>query len=928
MKGEAVGRLLRSYGMEPHELHEVEKVVQEGKRTFAILLAIGRGNEIRTFVERERYTQSNLDAKLPISLPVLRDYIGPVGADDFDLRQWEFIAPIFRGTHSYMAAETILPFTLEERLNKEKEGSFGAIYKVKLPRSHVEALATTREEEPILIRKDIGILSTGHTLETLNINFREELKMLACLSALKHPSILPLFGSYTLNKTHSFLFPKKDCNLAEILAGKLNNIIFRNDRSTFHALSHLSSAIESLHNFTSDRFQVELIGCHRDIKPDNILVDSQGLYLADFGLSVFREAKDGSSTSYNHGGGYYRAPECEIPSNRFQKGKINRASDIWSFGCILAEVLTYLCKGPEGVVAFKQERRIELYGGLTTFVFHNRDEEHPRVKPWLKQLPMGTENAREGLLSLVLATLNIEHGERPSATKLTLALRRLSLQCRLKEVSAKLKAFRGRKDLTDIDIELERMMLIQASIDDVQTNSTFVDLRRALDAKLSTASSVDDVLRDFDEVEAGVEEQDRQNVYAQDIELLSYRLFGAVDRLLNVVPDHVKADLQSRLEIQFLSTEDRETLERYRDAFNGSAENRLFSRLAAAKLMNLSYSSTNLQQFGKLQYDSSMIGSLEEFDGICTANFEACRVIVENKKILSSQSEHGERILQRVQGLAEELAKPPIPDSNTLQCVGFCINLKETSFSLLFKFPVINDDDAYSQWTVPRTLSGILIAKAKKPMLEHRFQLALGLARSIAQLHKAAWLHKNLHSGSVVFFQSQYKSSTTEDSITKPDIDFRQPFVVGFNHSRPGDVNEWSEGLSADTSLLDYHHPDYACGKEGYLLAYDYYSLGLVLLEVGLWKTLSMLKAKKKGMRPHKLSRRIIEDLVPELGAQMGSVYAAVVRFCLDEIQKEPEEPGTSDIHTAHVQLMFNERVVKRLQACTLVLAGPDDSHL
>ena len=89
-----------------------------------------------------------------------------------------------------------------------------------------------------------------------------------------------------------------------------------------------------------------------------------------------------------------------------------------------------------------------------------------------------------------------------------------------------------------------------------------------------------------------------------------------------------------------------------------------------------------------------------------------------------------------------------------------------------------------------------------------------------------------------------------------------------------------------------------------------------------------MLKVKKKGMRPHKLSRRIVEDLVPELGAQMGSVYAAVVRFCLDEIQKEPEEPGTSDIHTAHVQLMFNERVVKRLQACTVVLAGPDDSHL
>ncbi|KAF2852779.1 kinase-like protein [Plenodomus tracheiphilus IPT5] len=954
MTNEAIARALLSYGMDRHELHQVNaKVVDNGRKTFAILIMIGRGDAIRTFVEKERYSPSGLDAKLPLMYPEVREHIGH-DADDFDLRQWELIAPIFYGTHSCLADETILPFTYENPLKEEKQGSFGKVYEVKLPRSHIKALATAEEVLPMLIRKDIGMIASpkddgpmngedrGTDEEPLNnpktitarqildkklvTNFRQELKMLAHLRALRHPSILPLFGSYTFKSTHSFLFPRKACNLGEVLSGEFQPLVFKSDRSIFYALSLLSSAMESLHNFTSDTFQVDLIGCHRDIKPDNILVDDEGLYLADFGLSVFREAKDGSSTSYNHGGGHYRAPECEIPTTRFQKGKINRASDVWSFGCILAVVLTYLTNGHAGVTEFKQKRWIQLDGVFATYIFHNRERDHPHVKPWLKQLPMSTETARPELLALILEILNTDPLKRPLAKSVTLALRRVSILCRLKEVSVKVRAFCGLVNNVEIEMEYERLMLIQASISDAQTDPTLLDLRHALDAKLSTPSSIDDILRDFDALELEIGTQSKANMDPQDFGLLCVYLYGAIDRLLDAAPKSVKKGLLSRLEIKFLSTEDQETLERYRDAFSGSEDYRVLSRLAAAKLMNVSHPSSIQEQDKALQYDSSLITSAEKYDGIEVADFNGVPVVVESKKILVDRTnEYGQRLLERVIRLTEELSKPPIEGLNTLRCVGFHINLAYASFSLLFRFPEIDSDQRSLKRRIPRTLAGILAAKTKKPMLEHRFQLALNLAQSVAQFHKAAWLHKNLNSCSIVFFQPQIDSSNTESPIAEPTIDFRQPFVVGFNHSRPEDEKEWSEGPVADASLLDYQHPDYTHSnpKKRYRRVYDYYSLGMVLLEIGLWKTLKRLtKDLGKNTVPHEVSLRVIEDLVPELGVHMGSTYASVVRFCLKGIQKEPEEDSTSSAQAIHVQLMFNEMVIKPLQACIPVL-GP-----
>lgn len=88
---------------------------------------------------------------------------------------------------------------------------------------------------------------------------------------------------------------------------------------------------------------------HRDIKPDNILLDSQNkLKLADFGLakkgSFLQRRKSNAIVSL-----WYRAPEIILGSEEYLFGV-----DIWSIGCILAELLykrpIFMCRSEDEVL--------------------------------------------------------------------------------------------------------------------------------------------------------------------------------------------------------------------------------------------------------------------------------------------------------------------------------------------------------------------------------------------------------------------------------------------------------------------------------------------------------------------------------------------------------------------------------------------------
>jgi len=77
---------------------------------------------------------------------------------------------------------------------------------------------------------------------------------------------------------------------------------------------------------------------HRDLKPSNLLLNSEcHMKVCDFGLARSLDTRDPDQTPLLTdyvATRWYRAPEILLGSNKYTKGV-----DMWSMGCILAELI-------------------------------------------------------------------------------------------------------------------------------------------------------------------------------------------------------------------------------------------------------------------------------------------------------------------------------------------------------------------------------------------------------------------------------------------------------------------------------------------------------------------------------------------------------------------------------------------------------------
>ena len=126
--------------------------------------------------------------------------------------------------------------------------------------------------------------------------------------------------------------------------------------------------------------------CHRDIKPQNLLVDPTNhvLKICDFG-SAKRLIKGEVNVSYICSR-YYRAPELIFGATEY-----NNAIDVWSVGCVMAELLLGqpLFPGESGVDQLVEI--IKVLGTPTREQIHSMNPNYsefkfPQIKahPWPK----------------------------------------------------------------------------------------------------------------------------------------------------------------------------------------------------------------------------------------------------------------------------------------------------------------------------------------------------------------------------------------------------------------------------------------------------------------------------------------------------------------------------------------------------------------
>ena len=188
--------------------------------------------------------------------------------------------------------------------------------------------------------------------------FDKEVKCLRLLNQLRHPNIIPLWGCYTYRGEQNFIFPYLDMDLGRFMLTETRHKDFQWDFTFYSALAGLASALSKTHHLLLNQVDhgvdFHAIGYHHDLRPPNVLVRADMFVLADFGLGTLKGAEELSHTPYKSINGDYIAPECtdmqEIPQT------VNRAIDVWAFGCLMAEVITYMLKGARGVEEFRRKR--------------------------------------------------------------------------------------------------------------------------------------------------------------------------------------------------------------------------------------------------------------------------------------------------------------------------------------------------------------------------------------------------------------------------------------------------------------------------------------------------------------------------------------------------------------------------------------------
>lgn len=104
-----------------------------------------------------------------------------------------------------------------------------------------------------------------------------------------------------------------------------------------------------------------------------------------------------------------------------------------------------------------------------------------------------------------------------------------------------------------------------------------------------------------------------------------------------------------------------------------------------------------------------------------------------------------------------------------------------------------------------------------------------GLCRLRYELHVANWLHKAICSDNVLFIRQSGASGPNGQ------ISARSVYLAGYEFSRPGRLRDPTQP-AGDVVRSVYAHPAYRGGDVRYRRLFDIYSLGVVLLEIGLWQ--------------------------------------------------------------------------------------------
>lgn len=243
------------------------------------------------------------------------------------------------GKHQYFGSEDVVPFEAQGLLGV---GTFGVVDRVK-----------STLTGSVYARKRIKRSDRRSMHRKMEIFEKEVLAM----KRLQHQHVVKLVGSYTDPVYAAFIVsPVADSNLKDFLDATAAD-------PTLQALSTLRSFFGCLANGLE--YMHRRLVRHKDIKPMNILVKGKSVLYTDFGIA-FDWADAGKSTTQDTIPAMtrvYSAPEMLTDAPR------NSAADMWSLGCVFAEILLVL----RGSSVLELKEFLKEYGTKSPIYALNKD---------------------------------------------------------------------------------------------------------------------------------------------------------------------------------------------------------------------------------------------------------------------------------------------------------------------------------------------------------------------------------------------------------------------------------------------------------------------------------------------------------------------------------------------------------------------------
>jgi len=254
--------------------------------------------------------------------------------------------------------------------------------------------------------------------------------------------------------------------------------------------------------------------------------------------------------------------------------------------------------------------------------------------------------------------------------------------------------------------------------------------------------------------------------------------------------------------------------------------------------------------------------------------------------------DHKKAVRSRIKALAVLLSSTKSAELGLLRCIGFFKDQHPFSekYGLLLEIPRPQRQEP----TLSPQVSGpgsqpirpcslyeyINLTSHAPPLLGDRFRIAVTLCNVLLQVHASNWLHKAIRPSNILFLDKP------PDASNAAALRLTQPYLVGFDFSRPDHPSAKSLSQPSDKSENVYLHPalwtsETRTSRPRFRKEFDIFALGVVLLEIGNWRLAEIANEKAGGSHlsnPQAWKAFLLEN-TKYLGYRCGEIYQVVETY-------------------------------------------------